>query len=82
MMANAKSTLSAQFRKGGMMLKASRKGTASINVVTTLGQVEKSLNVELGAGFNWIPMDGVSAGKYIVRVKQGSSTSNFTWEKK
>lgn len=73
---------SAQFVNGGMVLKATRSGSASVEVITSLGQVAKSMQVNLAAGHNWIPVAGISTGKYIVRVKQGSSIQSFILEKK
>ena len=69
--------LSAQFVNGGLLLSTAQSGKASIQVITTLGQVAKSMQSELGAGSNWIPMSELSAGKYIVRVKQGSNIQSI-----
>lgn len=70
--------LSAQFVNGGLLLSTAQSGKASIQVITTLGQVAKSMQSELGAGNNWIPMSELSAGKYIVRVKQGSNIQSIS----
>lgn len=80
--AKAAGKFSAQFVNGGMVLKATRSGSASVEVITSLGQVAKSMQVNLAAGHNWIPVAGISTGKYIVRVKQGSSIQSFILEKK
>jgi endoglucanase len=80
--AKAAGKFSAQFVNGGMVLKATRSGSATVEVITALGQVAKSMQVNLGAGHNWIPVAGISTGKYIVRVKQGSSIQSFILEKK
>ena len=80
--AKAAGKLSAQFRNGGMILKAAQSGSASIEVITSLGQVAQSMQVNLGAGQNWVPMANISAGKYIVRVRQGSNIQSFILEKK
>ena len=80
--AKAAGKFSAQFVNGGMVLKATRSGNASVEVITSLGQVAKSMQVNLAAGHNWIPVAGISTGKYIVRVKQGSSIQSFILEKK
>jgi endoglucanase len=80
--AKAAGKFSAQFINGGMVLKATRSGSASVEVITSLGQVAKSMQVNLAAGHNWIPVAGISTGKYIVRVKQGSSIQSFILEKK
>ena len=68
---------SAQFVNNGLLLSAPQSGNTSIQVITTLGQVAKSMQLELGAGQNWIPMSGLSAGKYIVRIKQGSNIQSL-----
>lgn len=75
--AKAAGKFSAQFANGGLLLNAPQSGSTSIQVITTLGQVAKSMQVELGAGHNWIPMSGISAGKYIVRVRQGSNIQSI-----
>ena len=80
--AKAAGKFSAQFVNGGMVLKATRSGSATVEVITALGQVAKSMQVNLGAGHNWIPVAGISTGKYIVRVKQGSNIQSFILEKK
>lgn len=80
--AKAAGKFSAQFVNGGMVLKATRSGSASVEVITSLGQVAKSMQVNLAAGHNWIPVAGISTGKYIVRVKQGSNIQSFILEKK
>lgn len=80
--AKAAGKFAAQFVNGGMVLKATRSGSASVEVITSLGQVAKSMQVNLAAGHNWIPVAGISTGKYIVRVKQGSSIQSFILEKK
>lgn len=80
--AKAAGKFAAQFVNGGMVLKATRSGSATVEVITALGQVAKSMQVNLAAGHNWIPVAGISTGKYIVRVKQGSSIQSFILEKK
>ena len=80
--AKAAGKFSAQFVNGGMVLKATRSGSATVEVITALGQVAKSMQVNLATGHNWIPVAGISTGKYIVRVKQGSSIQSFILEKK
>lgn len=80
--AKAAGKFAAQFVNGGMVLKATRSGSASVEVITSLGQVAKSMQVNLAAGHNWIPVAGISTGKYIVRVKQGSNIQSFILEKK
>lgn len=80
--AKAAGKFSTQFVNGGMVLKATRSGSASVEVITSLGQVAKSMQVNLAAGHNWIPVAGISTGKYIVRVKQGSNIQSFILEKK
>ena len=72
----------AKFYNEGLMLTSPKAGLATVEIFTALGHVEQSQKVMLGAGTNWIPVAGVSAGKYFVRIKQGSSFSSYTWEKK
>ncbi|MBR4784780.1 MAG: cellulase family glycosylhydrolase [Fibrobacter sp.] len=72
----------AKFNNEGIMLTSPKAGLASVEIFTALGHVEKSQKVMLGAGTNWIPVEGMSAGKYFVRIKQGSNFSSYTWEKK
>ena len=72
----------AKFNNEGIMLTTPKAGLASVEIFTALGNVEKSQQVMLGAGTNWIPVAGMSAGKYFVRIKQGSNFSSYTWEKK
>ena len=69
---------SAKFTNGGLLLNTNKSGKVSIQVITTLGQIEKSMQSDLGAGSNWIPMSELSAGKYIVRVKQGSNVQSIS----
>ena len=72
------SAFNAKFVNGGLLLSTDRIGKASIQVITSLGQVAKSMQTNLGAGSNWIPMSELSAGKYIVRVKQGSNIRSMS----
>ena len=76
-LAKAAGKFSAQFKNNGLLLNAAKSGSASIEVITTLGQMTKSVKTELGAGQNWIPLTGISAGKYIVRVRQGSEIQSL-----
>jgi endoglucanase len=78
MLQKPQSVFSAKFVNGGLLLTTSQSGKASIQVITTLGQIAKSVQSELGAGSNWIPMSELSAGKYIVRVKQGSNIRSMS----
>ncbi len=80
--AKATGKFSAQFKNGGLLLKATKGGVSDIEVISTLGKVVKSEQATLEAGHNWIPMTGISAGKYIVRVKQGSLNQVFHLEMK
>lgn len=80
--AKAAGKFSAQFKNGGLLLKATKGGVSNIEVISTLGKVVKSEQATLEAGHNWIPMTGISAGKYIVRVKQGSLNQVFHLEMK
>ena len=78
MLQKPQNVFSAKFVNGGLLLTTSQSGKASIQVITTLGQIAKSMQSELGAGSNWIPMSELSAGKYIVRVKQGSKIQSVS----
>ena len=70
--AKAQGKFSAQFAHGGLFLDATQGGRTSIDVISVLGQVTKTLQANISAGHNWIPMTDMSAGKYIIRVRQGS----------
>jgi endoglucanase len=72
----------AKFSNDGMLLSTPNAGLAMVEVFTALGNVEYTKKVMLGAGTNVVPMSGISAGKYIVRVRQGSNIQNFLLEKK
>ena len=80
--AKPQSAFKAEFNNEGLMLSTPKAGLTSVEIFTALGHVEKSQKVMLGAGTNWIPVAGLSAGKYFVRIKQGSNISSYTWEKK
>ena len=80
--AKPQSAFKAEFNNEGRMLNTPKAGLTSVEIFTALGHVEKSQKVMLGAGTNWIPIAGLSAGKYFVRIKQGSNISSYTWEKK
>jgi len=81
-MAKANATFSAQFKNGSLLLSATRSGPATVEVISPIGQIAKTHQVSLAAGGNRIPMAGISAGKYIIRVKQGSALQVFHLEMK
>jgi endoglucanase len=82
MVQKPRAAFKAKFSNDGMLLSTPKAGLATIEVFTALGNVEYTQKVMLGAGTNVVPMSGISAGKYIVRVRQGSNIQNFLLEKK
>lgn len=73
---------SAQFKNNGIVLNARVSGASKIEVFNTIGESVASISTSLSAGSNWIPVAGLSAGRYIVRLKQNSNVQDFVLEKK
>ncbi len=73
---------SAQFKKNGIVLNAKISGASKIEVFNSIGENVASTSANLNAGSNWIPVAGLSAGRYIVRLKQNSNVQDFILEKK
>ena len=72
-----------QFGKDGLMLNTPVSGTATVEIFSTLGQkAVADLQATVNAGANWIPLNGLKSGSYVVRISQGSMTQRFGWNKK
>ena len=81
----AKSTgaFSAQFSSDGILLSTRSAGAASVEIFTTLGQkAVADMQASVNAGSNWIPVNGLKSGRYVVRIRQGSAVQYFDWNKK
>lgn len=77
-----KEIATAQFSKGGIVLNAATSGLATVEIFSAMGNVEQAIQSNLTAGANWIPVSGLRAGHYIVRIKQDSNVQFFTLNKK
>ncbi len=77
-----KEIASAQFSKGGIVLNAATSGLATVEIFSAMGNAEQTIQSNLSAGANWIPVSGLRAGHYIVRIKQDSNVQFFTLNKK
>ena len=82
MLQKPRAAFKATFMNDGIMLSVPDAGLATVEIFSALGHVEHSQKVLLGAGSNLVPISNIGAGKYIVRVKQGSSIRNYLLEKK
>ena len=82
MLQKPQAAFKAKFMNDGIMLSTPNAGLATVEIFSALGHMEQSTKVFLGAGSNMIPVSGLSAGKYIIRVKQGSNIQKYLLEKK
>lgn len=74
--------LKAQFTKGGIELNATRSGFGTVQIFSIVGKAIETIETNLSAGTNWIPVSNLSAGRYIVRINQDNHSQLFTLEKK
>lgn len=74
--------LKAQFSKGGINLMAKTSGLATVEIFSAMGNVVKSIKTNISAGANWIPVSGLNAGHYVVRISQDAGVQLYTFEKK
>ncbi len=75
-------TLKAQFSKGGISLNATTSGLATVEIFNAKGKAVQSIQANINAGANWIPVSGLRAGHYVVRLRQDASVQLYTFEKK
>lgn len=75
-------TLKAQFSKGGINLVAKESGLADIEIFNAMGKEVQSIQANVNAGANWIPVAGLNAGRYVVRLSQGASVQLYTFDVK
>lgn len=78
----ANKTFKAKFSKNGVELNALKSGAASVEIFNSMGKVVTSIETNLVAGTNWIPVSGLYAGRYILRVSQDANVQLYTFEKK
>ncbi|PWJ68996.1 MULTISPECIES: cellulase family glycosylhydrolase [unclassified Fibrobacter] len=74
--------LKAQFSKGGISLEAMNSGLATVEIFNAKGKALRSIETNINAGANWIPVSGLRAGHYIVRLSQEANVQLYTLEKK
>ena len=78
----ARTSFGAQFVNDGIVLSTPNSGIATVEVFTTLGQKAMAdLQASVNAGTTWIPVDGLTSGRYVVRIRQGSAVQYFNWNK-
>ena len=75
-------TFKAQFSKGGINLNAMTSGAATVEIFSAMGKAVKSIQTNVTAGTNWIPVSGLRAGHYVVRLSQDANVQLYTFEKK
>ena len=77
-----KEIATAKFSRGGILLSAAAGGFANVEIFSAMGKMEQSIQSNLTAGENWIPVSGLRAGRYIVRIRQDGNMQFFTLNKK
>ncbi|SHK76663.1 cellulase family glycosylhydrolase [Fibrobacter sp. UWEL] len=75
-------SLKAQFSKGGINLNAQASGFATVEIFNAMGKAVQSIQTNVNAGSNWIPVSGLRAGHYVVRLSQDANVQLYTFEKK
>ena len=74
--------ITAQFKDNGIILDMQQGGNVTVDIFSALGRTSRNtVQLDAVSGSNWIPVEGLGAGSYMVRVKQGSNIQYFKWNR-
>lgn len=66
----------------GLRLSLDQSGFVSIQFLDLTGrEVRSPISNNMAAGNHWIPINGLEAGSYLIRVKQGIRSKTIPWTK-
>ncbi len=71
----------AEMQNSGLVLQLNNAGLVEWGVYTAAGKKMLGNVGNYSAGSHWISMENLPAGSYLMKVRQGTKTSSFRWNK-